>query len=100
MLTSVSFPVVPLRRRWQPRPPARVLQRIPGGTQRRYVEHVRHTRAMIDEEADAKAKRHSMASTPAGTFTARNNASLATPSQCLNLDFDDLPALDHARSLL
>jgi hypothetical protein len=79
-------------------PLATVLQRIQAGRYRGYVEQLRHTRATQGEDAYNTAKRRSMAFTPAGTFTARNNASLETPSGCLNLDLDDLTNLDHARS--
>ena len=81
-------------------PLATVLQRIQEGRYRGYVEQLRHTRATQGDAAYNHAKRHSMAFTPAGTFTQRNNASLETPSGCLNLDIDDLPDLDHARALV
>ena len=77
-----------------------VLERIQEGRYRGFVQQLRRTRATKGDEAYDLAKRHSMAFTPAGTFTARNNASLETPSGCLNLDIDDLPALDHTRALL
>ena len=81
-------------------PLATVLQRIQEGRDRAYVEQLRHTRATKGEDAYDTAKRHSMAFTPAGTFTQRNNASLEIPSGCLNLDMDDLPDLNHARATL
>jgi len=77
-----------------------VLQHIQDGRYRRYVEQLRRTRATTGKDAYARAKRHSVAFTPAGTFTARNNASLQTPSGCLNYDMDDIADLDHARALL
>jgi hypothetical protein len=77
-----------------------VLQRIQDGTYRRFVEQLRRTLATRGKDAYDTAKKRSMAFTPAGTFTARNSASLETPSRCLNLDLDDLPDLDHARALL
>ncbi len=81
-------------------PLATVLQHIQEGRYRPYVEQLQRLRTTRGEEAYATAKRHSTAFTPAGAFTARNNASLETPSGCLNLDIDDLPDLDHARALL
>jgi hypothetical protein len=81
-------------------PLATVLQHIQEGKYRRFVEQLRRTRATQGEEAYDHAKRRSIAFTPAGTFTARNNTSLETPSQCLNLDMDDMTDLDHARGLL
>jgi hypothetical protein len=81
-------------------PLATVLQRIQQGKYRGFVQQLRRTLATQGEEAYTHAKRHSMAFTPAGTFTQRNNANLETPSGCLNLDIDDLPDLDHARALL
>ena len=81
-------------------PLATVLQHIQEGRYRRYVEQLRQTLATQGEEAYDVAKKRSVAFTPAGTFTARNSASLDTPSGCLNLDFDDLTDLDRARSLL
>ena len=81
-------------------PLATVLQRIKQGQYRGFVQQLRRTLATQGEEAYTQAKRRSWAFAPAGTFTARNNASLETPSGCLNLDIDDLPDLDHARALL
>src|SRR5215470_2153691 len=79
---------------------ATVLQRIQDGTYRPYVEQLRHTLATQGEDAYDAGKKRSMAFTPAGTFTARNSASLDTPSGVLNFDLDDLTDLDHARALL
>jgi hypothetical protein len=81
-------------------PLATVLQRIQEGRYRGFVEQLRHTRATQGDEAYTHAKRHSIAFTPAGTFTQRNNASLETPSGCLNLDMDDVPDLNHTRATL
>src|SRR5262249_12858527 len=81
-------------------PLATVLRRIQDGTYRRFVEQLRQTRATKGENAYAHTKRRSMAFTPAGVFTARNNASLDTPSGCLTSDFDDIADLHHARALL
>lgn len=81
-------------------PLADVLHRIQDGTYRQYVEQLRRSRATQGEEVYDKAKRRSMAFTPAGTFTTRNSASLETPSGCLNLDIDDLADLDHARACI
>jgi hypothetical protein len=77
-----------------------ILQWIQEGRYRRSVKHLRRVRATQGEDAYNQAKRHSQAFTPAGTFTQRNNASLDTPSGCLNLDMDDLPDLNHARATL
>ena len=81
-------------------PLATVLQHIQDGRYRPYVEQLRRILATQGEDAYATAKRRSIAFTPAGTFTARNNASLDTPSGCLNLDLDDLTDLDHARATI
>jgi hypothetical protein len=77
-----------------------VLQQIQDDRYRRFVEQLRRTLATQGEDAYDAAKKRSMAFTPAGTFTARNSASLDTPSGCLNLDIDDLADLNHARALL
>jgi VirE N-terminal domain len=76
------------------------LHRIKGGRYRGYVEQLRRLLTTKGEEVYDKAKRRSMAFTPAGTFTSRNSASLDTPSGCLNLDIDDLTDLDHARATI
>jgi len=81
-------------------PLAHVLQQIRTGGHRRYVKQLRHTLATQGEDTYDIAKRRSIAFTPAGTFTARNSASLAVPSGCLNLDLDDLTNLDHARATI
>lgn len=81
-------------------PLATILQRIQDGRYRQYVEQLRRILATQGEDAYATAKRRSIAFTPAGTFTARNNASLDMPSGCLNLDLDDLIDLDHARATI
>jgi hypothetical protein len=79
-------------------PLATVLQHIQTGIYRRYVEQLRRTLQTQGEEAYGVEKKRSIAFTPAGTFTARNSASLETPSGCLNLDIDDLSDLGHARA--
>jgi|RhiMetdeSRZDD1v2_1073273.scaffolds.fasta_scaffold77675_7 VirE-like protein len=81
-------------------PLATVLERIRTGRYRPYVEQLRRTRTTQGDDAYARAKRRSIAFTPAGTFSARTSASLDTPSGCLNLDLDDLSDLDHARATI
>jgi len=77
-----------------------VLDRIQAGVYRWTVNRLRTTLARQGKDAYTAAKRRLPAFTPAGTFTQRNSASLATPSGCLNLDLDDVPDLDHARALI
>jgi VirE N-terminal domain len=81
-------------------PLATALQRIQDGTYRGFVEQLRHTLATRGEAVYKAAKRRSHAFAPTGTFTVRNNASLETPSGCLNFDLDHVPDLPQARARL